>query len=38
VLQKFSKNRVFEVLETFGKINLGERKIIFMTSGLAQVF
>jgi hypothetical protein len=26
-LQKFSKNHVFEVLETFGKINLGVEKI-----------
>jgi hypothetical protein len=38
VLQKFSKNHVFEVLETFGKINLGVRKNIFMTSGIAKVF
>jgi hypothetical protein len=38
VLQKFSKNHVFEVLDTFGKIYLGERKIIFMTRGVAKVF
>jgi hypothetical protein len=38
VLQKFSKNNVFEVLETFGKITLGVRKNIFMTRGIAKVF
>jgi hypothetical protein len=38
VLQKFSKNYVFEVLETSGKINLGVRKNIFMTRGVAKVF
>jgi hypothetical protein len=38
VLQKFSKNHVFEVLETFGKINLGVGKNIFMTRGIAKVF
>jgi hypothetical protein len=28
----------FEVLETFGKINLDVRKNIFMTRGAAKVF
>jgi hypothetical protein len=37
-LQKFSKDHVFEVLETFGKMNLGVRKNIFMTRGVAKVF
>jgi hypothetical protein len=38
VLQKFFKNHVFAVLETFGKINLGVRKNVFMTRGIAIFF
>jgi hypothetical protein len=38
VLQNCSKNHDFEVLEAFGKINLGVRKNIFMTRGAAKLF
>jgi hypothetical protein len=38
VLQNCSKNHVIEVLEAYGKINLGVRKNIFMTRGVAKLF